>query len=230
MASSHTAEDVEKNHVEVLGPDLGPLYHRLWNECAWIHLKWKEYQELFGKSEERVDLLNRTAGAFFRMIQDSLWEDTLLHIARLVDRPSVAGKANLTIQRLPDLVDEEVHTEMSDLVDAAVEASVFAVDWRNRKIAHRDLKLALAEGAQPLAKATGQGVDVALETIAAALNRIALHYFDSTVIYDAGVGALTGAEALLHVIRDGVEADAARRQRLSDGKLNEEDLGPPRPL
>jgi len=230
MSGSQSAKEVEQNHLEVLGPELGPLYHQLWNECAWVHLKWQEHQELFGKSEERVDLLNRAAGAFFRMIQDSLWEDTLLHIARLVDRTSVAGKANLTIQRLPDLVDETIQSETRDLVNAAVEASGFAVDWRNRRIAHRDLKLALAEGVQPLANATTRGVDAALEAIAAALNRLELHYFDSTVMYEAGIGALTGAESLLYVIRDGVEVEESRRKRLSEGKLNEEDLGPPRPL
>lgn len=31
MASFKSAEEVEREHLEKLGPDLGPLYHRLYN-------------------------------------------------------------------------------------------------------------------------------------------------------------------------------------------------------
>lgn len=68
--------------VEVMGDDLGSLYHALWNELAWLYSKWEEYVELFGTKPSRIDLLNKAAGHFFRIVQDSLWEESLLHIAR----------------------------------------------------------------------------------------------------------------------------------------------------
>jgi hypothetical protein len=61
-------------------------------------LKWGEYVELFGTKPSRIDLRNRAAGGFFRVVQDGLWEDVLLHVARLTDAPRSGGRANLTIR------------------------------------------------------------------------------------------------------------------------------------
>jgi len=94
----------QKEHLDALGPDLGHVYHALYNECAWLHIKWHQYLVLYGTKPERIDLLNRSAGLFFRIVQDTLWEDTLLHLARLTDRPTSMGKNNLSVQRLPSLI------------------------------------------------------------------------------------------------------------------------------
>lgn len=100
MAENKTAEQVRNEHLQVLGPTLGPLYHALYNEVTWLHAKWKQYRLLFAESQERVDLLNDVAGFFFLLIQDVLWEDIILHIARLTDPPQSVGKDNLTLLRL----------------------------------------------------------------------------------------------------------------------------------
>ena len=44
------------------------LFEELRNEINWLHAKWIIYRELFDHSEERVDLLNECASAFFCMI------------------------------------------------------------------------------------------------------------------------------------------------------------------
>ena len=54
-------------------------------EAAFLHLKWNEYVVLFGTGPERVDLLNRAAPGFFHLVQDSWWDDLLLHISRMTD-------------------------------------------------------------------------------------------------------------------------------------------------
>ena len=85
MNLHQTSEDVEKAHLEAFGPNMGPLYHALEDEVTWLHAKWLEYRKLFAKSKESVDFLNETARFFFRVVQDVLWDDVLLHIARLTD-------------------------------------------------------------------------------------------------------------------------------------------------
>ena len=60
------------------GEPLGALFSALWQEVAVLHFHWKEYVELFGTKPERIALLNRAAPHFFRMLQDELWESTLL--------------------------------------------------------------------------------------------------------------------------------------------------------
>src|SRR5437868_4579391 len=94
---SVTADEAKTEYISKMGSDLGEVYHHLWQEVAFVHRKWNEHVELFGMKPSRIDLMNEAAPAFFRMIQDSLWEDTLLHIARLTDRRT---KDTLTILRL----------------------------------------------------------------------------------------------------------------------------------
>ena len=150
MGGHLTAEEVKREHIEKLGDNLGSLFHELWNEVAWLYTKWEEYVELFGKTPSRIDLLNQSAPMFFRIVQDSLWENVLLHIARLTDPPKSSGKKNLSIQCLSILVDEEIKETISKQITNAKEKTNFCRDWRNRHIAHRDLKLAMGEQVEPL--------------------------------------------------------------------------------
>lgn len=224
MAVVKTADEVKKHHLEKLGPKLGPVYHELADELAWLQLKWAEYRELFGKSPERITLLNSAAGLFFRILQDTLWDDALLHICRLTDRAEVAGKANLTILVLPELCeDPALRARVSELVDNAVAATAFARDWRNRRIGHRDLALALDLAAKPLAQASRARVSQALSSLHAVVNEISERLLDSTLA-DEVIAPSTGAEALLYVIRDGLDAHEARMARIRSGKLLPGDL------
>ena len=225
-----SAEDIRKKHLNTLGPELGPVYNALYNKCAWLHIKWQQYIELYGTKPERIDLLNRAAGLFFRVVQDSLWEDTLLHLTRLTGPPRSAGKDNLTVQRLPTLIaDEKFRIEIQNLVKAAVDETAFAKDWRNRHIAHDDLARAIKDPkAKMLAPASRKHVKDALRAISRILERINEFYFKSTVFFDHISTTADGAESLLYVIRDGVEAEERLQQRLRDGKLEVEDWKPDR--
>jgi hypothetical protein len=107
-------------------------------------LKWQQYRELFGTSSDRVELLRLSAPALFGIIQHALWEDTLLHLSRLTDRPEAAGKHTLSIRRLPALIpDDTLRLEVATLVDAALSKVAFARDQRNHHLVQSDLQLAL---------------------------------------------------------------------------------------
>lgn len=161
-----SADEVRNEYIAVLGPELGKVYYLLYNELAWLHLKWGQFRALFGDTPTRVDLLNAAAPVFFRVVQDSLWEDTLLHLARMTDSPTSCGKANLTFRRLPMLIaGPALQDELTKLVDNAVVKCNFARDWRNKHIAHTDLQLALQESTQPLAVASRKLVSEALEAL-----------------------------------------------------------------
>ena len=217
MSGHGNADEVKRHHIKVMGDDLGSLYHALWNELAWLYSKWGEYVDLFGTKPSRIDLVNRAAGHFFRIVQDSLWEDTLLHIARLTDSPKSVGKENLTIKKLPQLiVKEPLQKNVSALIDVAVENAEFCRDWRNRHIAHKDLKLALSSGAEPLKPASRAKVKEALSSISDVLNALSNHYMNSTTMFE-GVGNVDGAVSLLYVIDDGLRAEEERNERRKTG-------------
>ena len=221
-----SSEDLEQQYINACGARLGVLHHRLVSECTSLHFKWGDYVELFGTSPERVEFLNRVAGSFFRIIQDSLWEDILLHLARLVDSPRSAGKDNLTLQRLPALVAPELQQRLTDVLDVCRQRCAFARDWRMRHIAHRDLALAVGDGAEPLAEASRKAVLEALSAIVDVLNAVERHYLKSEVAYD--LGRSHGALELLYVLRDGLEARDRRLSRLRSRRREPGDAGPPR--
>lgn len=217
MSSNQTAEEVRQQHLELLGEELGCLYHALWNETAWLYMNWGEYVEIFGTKPSRVELVNQVAGQFFRLVQDSLLEGTLLHIARLTDPPKSVGKDNLTILRLPELIDEEdVRQNVALLIEDAVGKADFCRDWRNRRLAHKDLRLALESGAEPLKPASRAKVKEALASISDVLDAVSSHYMNSTTSFE-GVGARNGALSLLYTLDDGLQAEKAREERLRMG-------------
>lgn len=223
MATYSNAEEVKQHYVERMGEELGSVFDALWNEVAWLYKEWSEFVELFGTKPSRIELLNETASLFFKIVQASLWEGTLLHIARLTDPPISAGKQNLTIKRLPNLIQvPEVAAKVTKLIEVAVEKAKFCRDWRNRYIAHCDLQLAIDEGAKPLTPVSKMQVKDALEAIAAVLNAIAEYYIRSTTAFGAMPG-LYGAESLLYVIDDGLKAEKARQERIRAGQLRPDD-------
>ena len=66
-----SAEQVREKHLRNMGPELGPIYHALWNEVAWLHTKWNQYRQLYAHSPERVTFLNGVASHFFGVVQDT---------------------------------------------------------------------------------------------------------------------------------------------------------------
>jgi hypothetical protein len=85
MAHYRSEPEIKQYYIERMGTQLGTFFYALWQEVAWLYIKWQEYIELFGKKPSRVDLLNNAAPLFFRIVQDALWYDILMHIARLTD-------------------------------------------------------------------------------------------------------------------------------------------------
>lgn len=224
--ANYTAEEALQHNIDAMGEPLGRLHYTLTNELVWLNAKWQQYVELYGKKPSRIDLINEAAGLFFRIIQDALWEDTLLHIARLTDPPQTSGKDNLSISRLadPKLIDDnDLLQNIQKLISIAIKKSNFARDWRNRRIAHRDFALAMQEDTNPLEHASRAQIKEALHSIADVLNMISAHYRDSEMHFEAPTH-FKGAISLLHIIDLGLRAEQERRNRIGAGEHTPEDF------
>ena len=222
--TERTAAQVKERHIEIMGPELGSIYNALWNEVAWLFTNWQEYVELFGTKPSRIELLNRAASGFFSMLQDRLWDDTLLHIARLTDLPRTGRKENLTVCRLPEhITAEEPKKAVQAKIDVVLPKIEFARDWRNRRIAHSDLELKVAIGAEPLEPASRAMVWEAVRGIADVLNAVSYHYENSTTAFE-GVGRTGGAVELLHVLDDGLRFAEERSARRRTGEYRADDI------
>src|SRR4051794_4573013 len=103
--TSSEADDYKASFVTAMGELLGEQVHALWLEVTWLYIKWAEFVEIFG-DRERISLLNKAAPSFFVIIEQAFWQDILLNLTRLTDPPRSAGKENLTIVNLPNLISD----------------------------------------------------------------------------------------------------------------------------
>jgi hypothetical protein len=227
MSRSKSAEEVRTGYIEKMGQELGEFFHATSSELTWTHWRWKQYRILFGDKPSRIDLLKEAAPLFFRIVHDVFFKDTLLAIARLVERPKSSGKRVLTVKRFPPLLaDPNLKEQVCTLIEKAKTSAGFAVDWRNRRLAHRDLDLILSESPEPLPPATREKVEESLSALRDVLNRIEVVYCKATTAYDFS-SAPGDAEALLYVIRDGLLREKDRQARWARRELHDDDLKTP---
>lgn len=222
MAITRSPEEVLAEYELAMGPNLGPAFHRLWNDCVWLHLKWREYRSVFGTSEERIGLLNTAARGFFGIAESVLWQDVVLDICRFTDPAKTGGRETLSLHCLPSLIDDFPQRQpVFDLIDVADERSEFARDWRNRYLAHRDRQLALkTPGVKPLAPASRDDAENAIDAITAVLARVESHYCKRPPTMFEHLSQLGDGEALLLVLRDGIEARDEALRRLGTGEAD----------
>jgi hypothetical protein len=224
MSGIRTAQQTKKANIAVMGKELGELYSALWQEVVWIHSKWGQFVALYGTRPERVELLNRASAPFFGSLQGILFEDALLHIARITDSPKSAGKPNLSVKRIgPIIIDPALHSSIDHLIADCVAKSEFARDWRNRHLAHCDLSRAIAKTADPLKPASRAQVAEVLQSLASILNALSLHFLESTTHFDA-IDSVGNAESLLYLLDEGLRSQEDRRQRIKGGTYDPRDL------
>ena len=210
-----------------MGEDLGLLYDSLYNEIVWIKLKWIEFKELFGIKESRIELMNKTAPFFFYMIQNVLWENLLLGIARITDPKATSGKKNITINALSDYItDIEFKTTLDNLINEIMSESDFCRDWRNRHISHNDYKLSIDnQNAEPLKLASRLKFKTVLQKVDELVQLFEFKYFNS----HTGFQYMTsdrGAINLLYIMESGLRYNTDQREKrklgepLDDNKLS----------
>src|SRR5260370_16343666 len=79
LQKAMTDEELGAEYVRAMGSDLGQLCGELRDDVDWLRRKWSNFQELFGKGQEGIDLLNRAASHSFYFLHRLFFEDHLLH-------------------------------------------------------------------------------------------------------------------------------------------------------
>jgi len=188
-------------------------YDLLDGEVAALGYYLSEYQTLFGTTRERIDFLNQIAPVFFKMIFETLWSEILLHLTRITGAAvtRIGGNAfhNLTIRRLPELVDDVVRPTIQQQVDLAVTAAEFAQPARNKVLAHRDLQVALSPDSLGLTMGSRAQVSEALGAIEAVLDAVGKHYHGKRqpFVHNVGWGI---ADDLIEMLELGYQARQAK--------------------
>ena len=186
-------------------PEVAALYKPLWREVAWLFAKWRTYIRLFGTSEDDLAVLNRAAGSFVALIQNVMVGDLIIAISRLTDAKGTGQRTNLSLDALTQAVDAAVYpslrAELDRCVSDAHERAAFARDWRNRQVAHLDLRTALGTHAEPLSRYTRAQVQSAIETIAETLNKVSKHFDGNTTMFSEFIHGHGSAESLIRHLR-----------------------------
>ena len=202
-------DEIRAEYISSMGEELGASFYELYRKLVELHILWQQYRQLFGDSTETVHLLNRTAGLFFKIVQDELWDSVLLGVSRMTDPPATGKNKNLTVQSLPPLItDHRLQAEVQALCDKALDSAEFAREHRNKRIAHQDHSYLSNRGSDPLSGISRTLVEQMLAALRAVLNRLELHYRDNTVMYEDFVDE-SGARLLVHKLR--------KLERLQDG-------------
>jgi len=218
VGESLTAQQVRDRSIAAMPVPLGEEHYALLNEVTWLHVKWADFRSLYADSPAAVDLLNTAAPAFFGELQRMMWEDVLLHLCRLTDPPKSFGHDNLSVRRLPELVPKPaVKKQLQSLADDAESKTAFARDWRNRRLAHKDLQLAIGSTAQQLETASRQHVEDALAAIRRIMNCIEQEYLKCPMSYALAIEPLGGVASLLLRLRKGIDAERVECEKLLRG-------------
>ena len=184
------SDAVKSEYQERLGEAFGAVFYGVWTHWLDGLVRLKEYRVLF-TDRDAVDLLNRLSGGGFMWdVQQVLWRDLLLHLTRLTD-PVATGRdrrPNLIVRALPAFCESsDLRVELDAAVQTAVAAAEFARDWRNRRISHSDLRLAIDPDADSLAPATLAQVQAALDAVYVVVATIAASLLDQHIVNDVTI-------------------------------------------
>lgn len=180
------SEALKREYQDKLGEDFGTVLYEVQNDWLTGLVRLKEYRVLFS-DHDVVELLNAAGGGFMWDVQQVLWHDLLLHVTRLTDPATMGPHRNLSVQALPPYCERpelqtdypELQTEVQTLVNRAVAAAEAPRDWRNRRISHTDLGLAIDPDADSLASTSLRQVQAALDAVHAVIqtivNRVVKH-------------------------------------------------------
>lgn len=139
-------------YIEDYGPELGETLFYVHTHWCRLFSIFAQYSNLFGKSKKRVDLLNETAGPFFKNVQDTFHDEILLGICRLTDPAESKVRKdihrNVSVLRLEKLIDvPEISSKINDLAILAKSSADFARRQRDKKISHADLEVVTGRSA-----------------------------------------------------------------------------------
>jgi hypothetical protein len=124
-------------------------------------------------NQGRIAILRASAAGVFSILRDTLFDDLLMAISRVTDRPKMGQRENLTLDRLSEYLRERGFAEAQREFDAILAQlrtdCVQIRELRNKALGHRDLPPAIEPGNSPSLVRAKEG-GVALDHLAQALN------------------------------------------------------------
>jgi hypothetical protein len=210
------------NNLANVPSDVSDLWRELDYEVTWLHGRWQIYRQLFGTSEERVEILNRSAGTVALVLQELLLDDIQLGLSKLGDPPMTRRFKNLTVTALVQAVSNH-EPALGPALSASLQTYQGACDKirtrRNKWIAHFDHDTLVNRHATPLTGPSREEIELALSALRGLMNTVKLHYNDSQTAYEM-IMLENDGEHLIAMLKRGIRY----QQLVRNGTISATDL------
>lgn len=172
-----------------------------------MHGRWIIYRQLYGTSQEHIDILNRSASTFFNVIQKTMLHDVQLSLSKLGDPAGSGKRKNLTLAalvlELEDTGENLVVSKLVPLLKNFDDACKNLRHRRNKWIAHFDLETMLQSKVKPLEGPSRAEIETALAALRDVMNCVELHYTESQTAYEHFIMNNDG-EYLISTLKQGL--------------------------
>jgi hypothetical protein len=199
---------------KALPEEIAVVFEALKSELIWLHGRWIIFEQLYGASPERVEMLNQIASTYFFVTQEVLLNDILISIGRLTDKPRLGKNDNLSIGQIASRLDNIKYPELTTRLEEHmnyIETLCKPIRaHRNKKLAHRDFDLAL-KNAEPLPTITIKAIKDTLEVIRIFMNECEVYFRDSETAYEAFAMKADG-NSLISSLKKAVAYDELEEQ------------------
>jgi hypothetical protein len=139
-----------KNKCSTANVDAHKIFDALRDEYIRLHFTMDDWHALYADSEKHFNLIRDTASGFFGPLRRMMLENIILQITRMIETDNRDNKL-LSLHKLAPLVVDPVRLKaFKELKKKAVLAAKICDDWRNKIIAHAELKLFVPTGGSKL--------------------------------------------------------------------------------
>jgi hypothetical protein len=187
-----------------LPPHIIPIWTVINDETVMVHAYWRVNMDLFGKSKEQVDLLDRSAGFFFFVIQDALATDIQSTLSKLSDPATTFKRENATVHHLLNEIEKlnepALIAKLLPLYKTFSDACEPERESRNKVIAHIDRDIALLKVTLPQVVTVGV-TEAALKALASFMNAVQSHFEDAETGYEHFGMRGAGADDLVQLLK-----------------------------
>lgn len=136
----NTGKQVRDYYKQFMGDEAGEVFVTLRNEGISAHEEWYVLKEL----SQHQELLSATEVAFFQIAVRAMWSSLVLNISRLTDKEKTGRHENASLFALPTYLCGDKRKIICNLATSARTRAEPLRKWRDKRFAHLDKKVALA--------------------------------------------------------------------------------------
>lgn len=135
----NTGKQVRDYYKQVMGDEAGEVFITLRYEAISAHEEWHVIKDL----SQHQEVLSATEVAFFQIAVRAMWSSLVLNISRLTDPEKTGRNKNASLFTLPTYLCSDKGRIICNLATSARTRAEPLREWRNKRFAHLDKKVAL---------------------------------------------------------------------------------------